>query len=259
MINVAPRDLLREFLDIVTCDGWPVACQTPRPVSNLIAGAPACERGISTLDAHLAGMNDAAPPAPPAPPASPLILALGDSLTSGHGLKRHESFAAQLELRLRAVYPQAGVINAGLPGDTSAGALRRLPDLLSSLRQRPHLALVELGANDVLRRNPATQLKANLATIIEELSRCGIPSLLLTVEPPPFLGHLLGDYSTVYTAVAAKFGLKTCPFFPDGVLGHPAMVLADRVHPNARAVSLCAAGVLPHVLAALDVETLRAA
>ncbi|UAK25721.1 arylesterase [Sphingomonas nostoxanthinifaciens] len=190
---------------------------------------------------------------------SPLILALGDSLTAGHGLERHESFAAQLERELRKTMPDTAVINAGVSGDTSAGALRRLPDLLSSLRQRPQLAVVELGANDVLRRVPAAHLKANLETIIEELGRCGIPSLLATIEPPAFLGHLLGDYGSVFPAVAARFGLKTCRFFPEGVLGHPAMVLADRVHPNARAISMCAAAVAPHVLSALDTPNVQAA
>lgn len=189
----------------------------------------------------------------------PVVLALGDSLTSGHGLSRDQSFAVQMERLIRETLPSAKVVNAGVSGDTSAGALRRLPAVLSSLRQRPDLAVVELGANDVLRRVPAAQLKANLSMIVEDLARCGIPSLLATMEPPPFLGHLLGDYATVYSSVAARFGLPVCPFFPEGVLGHPAMVLADRVHPNAHAISLCAAGVVPHVLAALEHSSSRAA
>jgi acyl-CoA thioesterase I len=182
---------------------------------------------------------------------SPLILALGDSLTAGYGLAAHESFASQLELRMKVDLTHSRVINAGVSGDTSADALRRLPRVLSGLGQLPDLAVVELGANDLLRSVPPEMVRANLIAIVEELSRCGIPTLLATMEPPPFLGRFVDGYTSIYADVAAKFDLPTCPFFPRGVLGHPAMVLADRLHPNARAVALCAAGIAPHVRAAL--------
>ena len=195
----------------------------------------------------------------PSPGDGPLILALGDSLTAGYGLAAQESFAAQLEQCLRMTRPAARVVNAGVSGDTSADALRRLPRVLASLRQRPALAIVELGANDLMRSIAPARIRANLEAIVEELDRCGIPALLATLEPPPMLAHFVEDYATIYAEVAARFGLSVCPFFPSGVLGHPAMVLADRLHPNAQAISLCARAVLPHVVAALDNSVRRAA
>lgn len=190
---------------------------------------------------------------------SPIILALGDSLTSGHGLAGAESFAAQLELRLRAERPGAQVINAGVSGDTTSDALRRLPKVLGALVRRPDLAIVELGANDLLRRIPPAQVRSNLAMIVEELQRCAIPVLLATLEQPPFLRAYVGDYSDIYANIARAYAIPTCPFFPRGVLGNPRMVLADKVHPNAPAVALCAENMLPHVLHALDRESRRAA
>ncbi|QJU60193.1 arylesterase [Sphingomonas sp. AP4-R1] len=190
---------------------------------------------------------------------APLILALGDSLTAGYGLAAHESFASQLEIRLGSALPGTRVINAGVSGDTSADALRRLPRLLSSLTGRPDLALVELGANDCTRGVPPAQVRANLSAIVEEFSRCAIPVLLATVEPPPFMARTLSGYLSVYTEVATRYGLPTCAFFPAGVLGHPQMVLPDRLHPNARAVALCADSVAPHVLKALGGPSARAA
>ncbi len=58
---------------------------------------------------------------------SPLVLAFGDSLVAGYGLPAVDGFAAQLERRLRERHPGARVVNAGVSGDTTADALRRVP------------------------------------------------------------------------------------------------------------------------------------
>ena len=181
----------------------------------------------------------------------PLILALGDSLTAGHGLPRDASFAARLEVLLRAHYPDAAVFNAGVSGDTSAAALRRLPAVLSGLHQRPALAIVELGANDLLRGVPPARTRADLGLIVEELQRCHIPVLLATLEPPPMLAALGQPYRDIYEAISARHGVSRHPFFPPGVLGHPDFVLPDRLHPNAKAIDLVARHMLAPVMAAL--------
>ena len=50
---------------------------------------------------------------------------------------------------IRKKLPQHTLINASVSGETSAGALRRLPSLLESVA--PQLVFIELGANDGLR------------------------------------------------------------------------------------------------------------
>ncbi|MDB5673356.1 MAG: hypothetical protein JWM65_338, partial [Sphingomonas bacterium] len=97
-----------------------------------------------------------------APSGAPYILAFGDSLTSGHGLAAADSFPAQLEALLRATHPGARVDNAGVSGDTTASGLARLPRLLSRLDRRPDLAIVELGANDMLRFADPLHIRRNL-------------------------------------------------------------------------------------------------
>jgi acyl-CoA thioesterase-1 len=181
----------------------------------------------------------------------PYILALGDSLTAGHGLPRGASFADRLEQLLRASHPRARVVNAGVSGDTSAAALHRLPRVLSALRYRPTLAIVELGANDLLRSVPPAQTLANLDAIVRELRRCGIPVLLATLEPPPMLATLGKPYHDIYAQVAARHDVPRHPFFPAGVLGHPGFVLPDRIHPNARAIERVAEHMLGPVRAEL--------
>lgn len=178
-------------------------------------------------------------------PSSPLILAVGDSLIAGYGLNRADSLPAQLEQRLRTVHPSARVINAGRSGDTTRDVLARLPSVLSGLDGRPDLAIVQVGPNDVLRHHPPARTGANLDAIMLELRRCGIPVLLTIVAPPPIFGDRAAAYLGLHEQVAAAHGAATCAFFPAGVLGHPDMVLADRIHPNATAIAAVAAAMMP--------------
>lgn len=180
-------------------------------------------------------------------PSFPSLLAFGDSLIAGYGLSAADSFPGQLERVLRRRHPSAHVANACVSGDTSADALRRLPRVLSSLSQRPDLAIVQVGPNDVIRGQPASGMRANLDAMLAEFARCDIAVLLATVEPPAFLADRARGYAGIHAAVAAQHGAATAPFFPPGVLGHPAMVLADRIHPNARAIAAVVDHLLPTV------------
>jgi acyl-CoA thioesterase I len=181
----------------------------------------------------------------------PSVLALGDSLTAGYGLPAHLSFASQLQALLRDRHPQAIVHNAGVSGDTSAGGLARLPRVLARLPERPHLAIVELGANDLLRGIPPERMQANLDAILTELGRCAVPVLLAGMLAPPILGAYARRYNAVFPALARGHGAALYPFFLDGVVGDPTLTLADGIHPNARAVGIVARRILPHVEAAL--------
>lgn len=181
----------------------------------------------------------------------PLILALGDSLIAGYGLPAADSFPAQLEASLRPRYPGAVVVNAGVSGDTTADVLRRLPQLLSGLRRRPSLAIVHVGPNDVLRQVPPVSTKAQLEQILLSLNACGIPVLLTTVEPPAFLRDRAAAYLGIHERLAADHGATMWPFFPAGMLGRADMVLADRVHPNAKAIGAVVAAMRPAVEAML--------
>ena len=177
----------------------------------------------------------------------PTIFALGDSLVAGYGLTSEDGLSPRLQRRLRARHSGAQVINAGVSGDTTADVLHRLPRLLSRLTRRPDLALVQVGPNDVLRGVSPAAVRANLSAIVRELAACGIPVLLTRVEPPPILRARAAPYQMIHEEVARKHGAGLCSFFPDGVLGHPDMVLIDRVHPNARAIAAVVEHLLPFV------------
>jgi len=181
----------------------------------------------------------------------PVVLAFGDSLTAGYGLSTDASFAAQLEKALRRTRPGARVLNAGVSGDTTASALARLPRVLSSLSARPDLAIVELGANDLLRGVDPGAMRGNLDAILREIGRAGIATLVAGMLAPVFFGPFATRYNAVFADVAQAHGAAFYPFFLDGVVGDPTLTLADGMHPNARAIGIVTERILPHVEAAL--------
>lgn len=183
--------------------------------------------------------------------SDPFVLAFGDSLTAGYGLARHEAFPARLEALLRGTLPGARVRNAGVSGDTTRSALARLPRLLSGLDRRPDLAIVELGANDLIRRIDPVEARSNLDAILRELARCAVPVLIASVEPPAILGDLARSYAGIHEGLGAEHSVPVHPFFPPGVLGHHAHVLRDRLHPNAVAIDKVVKSMAPVVLAVL--------
>jgi acyl-CoA thioesterase-1 len=107
----------------------------------------------------------AKPPAPAAPSNSlPKIVAFGDSLTAGYGLPLSESYPALLQKKLEADGYAYEVVNAGVSGDTTDGGVRRID---WALEGDVKFVILELGANDILRGQPVSKMKTNLAQIIE--------------------------------------------------------------------------------------------
>jgi acyl-CoA thioesterase-1 len=182
----------------------------------------------------------------------PTVLAFGDSLTAGYGLARADSFPAQLETLLRGERPHARVLNAGVSGDTTASGRARLPGVLSRLEVRPDLAIVALGANDLLRGVAPARMRDNLDAILRMFTDCGIPVLLAGMQAPPFLGGFARAFDAVFPDLATAHGVPLYPFFLAGVVGDPSLVLVDGIHPNAKAIGIVARAILPHVSAALD-------
>lgn len=187
----------------------------------------------------------------PAWAAAPVtLLALGDSLTAGYGLPAQDSFPAQLEAALRAKGRDVRVVNAGVSGDTSAGGLARLD---WALADKPHAAIVALGANDGLRGLDPANMQANLDSIVAKLQAAGVKVLLTGMEAPPNLGPEYGAaYRAVFVAVAKARAVALYPFFLDGVAANPALNQKDGMHPTGPGVAIIIARILPQVEKLLD-------
>jgi acyl-CoA thioesterase I len=190
--------------------------------------------------------------ATPALARDKLVLAFGDSLTAGYGLKPNESFPAQLQAALRKNGIAARVHNGGVSGDTSAAGKARLGWVLASLKAKPDLVILELGANDMLRGLSPAQTRANLDAMLADLKRRRIPVLLAGMRAAPNLGKAYqAQFDPLFPALAKTHGARLYPFFMNGVAANRALLLGDQMHPNARGVAVIVRGIMPQVGAAL--------
>ncbi|HET9354588.1 MAG TPA: arylesterase [Sphingomicrobium sp.] len=182
----------------------------------------------------------------------PLIVAFGDSLFAGYGLGQKEGLAPALDRSLERQGIAVDVVNAGVSGDTSAAGLRRLGFTLDGQPRKPVLVIVGLGANDMLRGVAPSETRANLDAILAELKRRDIPALLSGMVAAPNLGaDYARQFNAIYPDLAKEYQVPLYPFILDGVVGQPALILDDGLHPSARGVEVMAQRLGPVVAQAL--------
>ncbi len=160
--------------------------------------------------------------------ADATILAFGDSITAGNGAGANESYPMQL-----AQLAGRKVVNAGVPGEVSAGGLQRLPELLD--REHPALLILCHGGNDLLARQSQQLLADNLRAMIRAAGERGVAVLLVAVPAP----DLTLKPPNLYAEVAKEFNipieLKVLPH----ILGK-SVLKSDHIHPNAAGYRLLA-------------------
>ena len=163
---------------------------------------------------------------------TPVVLFFGTSLTAGYGLAPEQAFPALIEKKARDEGIPITVVNAGLSGETTAGAVRRIDWVL---RTPVDLVVIEGGANDALRGLAPEAARANLETLIAAV-RARQPRAkvaLIQMEAPPNYGvSYTRQFRSVYREVARKENVPLLPFLLDGVAGISRLNQADGVHPN---------------------------
>ena len=129
------------------------------------------------------------------------------------------------------------VVNASISGETTAGGVTRLPDLLA--RHHPSVVILELGANDGLRGLPLRQMRENLDSMIAGAREAGAKVLLLGIQIPSNYGPRYRDeFARIYQDMSQKHGAGLVPFFLDGVALNPDLMQSDGLHPTAAAQPL---------------------
>ncbi len=169
------------------------------------------------------------------------VLFFGTSLTAGYGLAdTKQAFPNLVSQKAAASGTPIVAINAGLSGETSAGAVRRIE---WTLKRPVDIVVLETGGNDALRALDPDTLKANIEAIVAKI-RAEQPKariLLMEMEAPPNLGtRYTKEFRKAYGEVAARKGLTLVPFFLDGVAGHPELNQGDGVHPNEKGEPIAA-------------------
>jgi len=173
------------------------------------------------------------------------IVVLGDSLTAGLGLPANESFPARLETALKAKGVSVEIVNAGVSGDTASRGLARVD---WSVPDGTDAVIVELGANDMLLGVDPRITRNALNEIVRRLTDRGIRVLLAGMRAAPNLGAEYGRaFESIYSDLAAKYGVPLYPFFLDGVAGDGKLNQRDGIHPTAAGVDEIVRRMLPVV------------
>ncbi len=171
-------------------------------------------------------------PVPPVTAARPTIVFLGTSITAGLGLDPAQAYPALIQDRLDSLGLGYEVINAGVSGETSAGALARIGWVL---RQQPAVLVLETGANDGLRGQPADAIAGNIQAIIDRTRELSPTTaiILAGMQALPNLGNrYVRGFVAIYPELARSNGLPLVPFILEGVGGVDSLNQSDGIHPT---------------------------
>jgi len=173
--------------------------------------------------------------------AQPTLVFLGDSLTAGLGLDRAQAFPSLVEQRLRKAGLDWKVVNAGVSGDTSAGARARLGWLY---RGKVDVMFLCIGSNDGLRGIPVAQVEGNLRAILDRAKKEGTRVVLAGAMMPDNYGRAYQEaFRGVYPKLAKEYRLPFMPFLLEGVALDARLNQEDGIHPNAEGARKVADGV----------------
>ena len=179
------------------------------------------------------------------------VMVLGDSISAGYGIEPQQAWVNLLQKRLDQQYPkQHKVVNASVSGETTSGALARLPKLLQT--HKPNVVLIELGGNDGLRGQPPLMIQKNLAQLIQQSQKANATVVVLGMKIPPNYGTAYSKaFENNYKMVSQQYKVKLLPFFLEGVAGNKSLMQKDLVHPNGKAQPILLNLAYPYIKGAL--------
>lgn len=178
--------------------------------------------------------------------AKPIIVVLGDSISAGYGIEIEDGWVALLQKKLIATNSNYSISNASISGDTSAGGLARIDQILSA--HKPAIVLVQLGANDGLRGLSPVQMKNNLAGIVRRSQKAGAKVILLGMKIPPNYGKRYVElFYNVYPQLAKELDVPIVPFILEDIVLNKDLMQADGLHPNAKAQPILADKIEPYL------------
>jgi acyl-CoA thioesterase-1 len=177
------------------------------------------------------------------------IVAMGDSLTAGLGVNENDAYPAQLERKLQAAGLQWRVVNAGISGETSSGALSRINWML---KLKPDIVILETGANDGLRGVDPRVTQRNIDEILRILQQNKILVVLAGMRMLRNMGaEYTNAFNAIYPRLAAQHNVILVPFFLQGVAGDSSLNQRDGIHPTAEGYRIITGKIYPYVLKAI--------
>ncbi|RZF21430.1 arylesterase [Halobacteriovorax vibrionivorans] len=181
--------------------------------------------------------------------ASNKVLFLGDSLTAGYGIDPEKAYPNLVRDILKKEGIEITVMNASISGSTSASAVSRLK---WSLRGKPDVMLLALGANDGLRGIKLHSTKDNLKKAIKLAKSKGVKVILAGMQIPPNYGpEYTKEFKKMFPDLKKEEGVTLLPFLLKDVAGQRNLNLDDGIHPNEEGHKIIAKTVAPFIKGAL--------
>jgi acyl-CoA thioesterase I len=168
------------------------------------------------------------------------VICFGDSISQGFGASPKTAYPAYLAQLMRLP-----VVNAGIEGDTSAGALKRIQT--DVLVREPLLVIVEFGANDFLTKTPLEETRDNIESIIKKCQEQGAIVALADVSNT----HLMPEYGPMFRALSRAYKTIYIPNLLDHIYDN-ARLKSDYFHPNASGYQIVAQRVYRAILPYLN-------
>ncbi|WP_322863538.1 arylesterase [Aeromonas allosaccharophila] len=159
------------------------------------------------------------------------LLVLGDSLSAGYQMQVEQSWPALLNQKWQEEGGKHTLLNASISGETTQGALARLPALLKE--HKPDWLLIELGGNDGLRGFAPTITRQNLANMIALAKEQQTRVVLTQIQLPRNYGaRYLRQFEQIFPELAKANDLPLLPFFMDDIALRPELMMNDGIHPT---------------------------
>jgi acyl-CoA thioesterase-1 len=178
------------------------------------------------------------------------ILMVGDSISAAYGMSLEQGWVALMAGQIAETHPDYTLVNASISGESTAGALRRLPALLEE--HQPAVVIVELGGNDGLRGYPLMSLRKNLTAIATLARDAGAEVIIVSMEIPPNYGNRYAEgFRESYLLAADNTDSLLAPFLLEGVATNPELMQRDGIHPRVEAQDRLVQNFLPSLMEVL--------
>lgn len=172
------------------------------------------------------------------------IICFGDSITFGYGANPGEDYPSALSKMVNIP-----VINAGIDGDTSTEALKRINS--DVLDRDPLLVIIEFGGNDFLRKIPLEETIKRIETMIIKIQNRSAMTAIADMH----VGIVMGDYGREFKRLAKKYNALFIPNLLKGIIANPRLK-SDFIHPNADGYKLIAQRIYRTILPYLEQNAL---
>lgn len=185
------------------------------------------------------------------PVSAQTVLVIGDSISAAYGLDEADGWVQLAQGELESTHPDIKFVNASISGDTTEGALRRLPAALE--RFQPSIVVIELGGNDGLRGYSLKKMQSNLQILAEFANDADASVLILGMRIPSNYGPSYTEkFAQTFVDAAKATESELVPFFLEPIATDISYFQKDGIHPTADAQPLMMQPVLEKLIPMLD-------